>query len=104
MSWYFLYCSPDLLFVIDCVFQKGFGSIAKVLQDSFLSALQGGQSPTLLPLARIIPLVTDASTGVLRGAQATGLIQVLMYTLLLQYGLYYLCKYLCIANMRHVSF
>ena len=60
---------------MDAVLQGGVSAVVEVSQDIFLSSLHGLDTPTL-PLAKVIPMVTDMATGVVQDSGRGKVIQV----------------------------
>ncbi len=60
---------------MDAVLQGGVAAVVELSQDIFLSSLHGLDTPTL-PLARVIPIVTDIATGVIQDSGRGKVIQV----------------------------
>lgn len=69
------HCSPDFPSVVDAVLQGGVSAVVELSQDIFLSSLHGLDTPTL-PLAKLIPMVTDIATGVVQDSGQGKVIQV----------------------------
>ena len=60
---------------MDAVLKNGISAVVEVSQDIFLSSLHGLDTPTL-PLAKVIPMVTDMATGVVQDSGRSKVIQV----------------------------
>jgi peroxin-3 len=65
---------PDLPYVLEIVVQKGLSSVRDVFQDVFHSSVQGTPS-TSLPLAKVIPLISDSSSSLSSGVYQGRLVQ-----------------------------